>query len=306
MSYVTLPFRIRPSRARLGVLGGILAAVSVPIVFADLSVWPQVLAVLSEPSFTAPFAGAVALTLCGLIYLSFLIGFALVILPGAPFLHVDVDERGVTYRRLWHVTRVSFRDVDGWGYVPRVLLPMSVDVPIVTFLYAVVGGKGGYDGHLVKDNRRYAMDINVLPFTPLFETRASFAQDFAMCLTAAVRGVRASRRPITIDVAPGIAELAFPLTARPVSAPQRRPAPRKPRPAVARAPGRFPTNDDKAAYWRGQAFQAMRASDDSAAEATASEFAYFYEQRAKRDRKQAKRERREARQRVPETDGQGR
>jgi hypothetical protein len=133
-------------------------------------------------------------------YVLFLVGFALVALPGAPLLHVDVDARGVTYRRLWHVTRVSFRDTDGWGYVERGLIPVSANVPASTRLYTVVAGQGGFDGHRVGDDRPYAVHINVLPFTPLLEGRESFAQDVAMGLTAAARGARQARRPIVIDV----------------------------------------------------------------------------------------------------------
>jgi hypothetical protein len=251
MSYITLPFRIRPSRARLSVLGGILAAVSVPIVFADLGAWPQVLAVLSAPAFTASFAGAVALALFGAIYLSFLIGFVLVAWPGAPLLHVDVDARGVTYRRLWHVTRVSFREADGFGYVERGLIPVSANVRASTRLYAVVAGSGGFDGHRLSDDRPYAMAINVLPFTPLLESRESFAQDVAMCLSAAVRGARQARRPIVIDVGPAVAALAC------ERAPQLVPTVRP-----VRAPGRRSSHD---APWRGQTVRAARMPDSDRA-----------------------------------------
>jgi hypothetical protein len=224
MSYVTLPFRIRPSRARLGLLGGALAAVSVPIAFSDWTAWQQVLAALGEPSFSASFVAAVALCLFAAVYILFLVGFALIFLPGAPLLHVHVDERGVTYRRLWHVTRVSFRETGGWGYVERGLIPVSAQVRASTRLYTVVGGRGDFDGHLVSDDRRYAMDINVLPFTPLFESRESFAQDFAMCLTAAGRQARDVRRAGSIDVGPGIAEVAIPLKLPAAYAPRRAPA----------------------------------------------------------------------------------
>jgi hypothetical protein len=291
MSYVTLPIRIRPSRVRLTALGGVLAAMAVPMYYAAAEQWPQVAAVLAEPSLTWPFAGAVTVSLFATSYVLFLIGFALVVLPGAPMLHVDVDERGVTYRRLWYVTRVSFRDTDGWGYVERAIIPVSAEVPAGTRLYTVVAGRGGFDGHRVRDNQRYAMDINVLPFTPLFQARESFAQDFALCLSAAGRGARQSRRPIVIDVAPWIAELSFPLVRRPVRAPRQQ-RPGKAKAATVRASGRFSSHADKAAYWRSEAFQAMRARDDSPAEARASNLAYFHGQFAKRERKQAARERR--------------
>lgn len=220
MSTVTLPIRIRPSRVRLGVFGGVFAVLAVPISAAVAEQGAQVAAVLAEPSLTLPFAGAATLSLFLASYVLALIGFALVALPGAPLLHVDVDARGVTYRRLWHVARVSFRDTEGWGYVERGLIPVSANVPASTRLYTVVAGGDGLNGHRVRDDQHYAMDINVLPFTPLFEGRESFAQDFAMCLTAAARGARASRRPVVIDVAPWIAELSLPLAPRPVRAPR--------------------------------------------------------------------------------------
>lgn len=221
MSTVTLPIRIRPSRVRLAVLGGVLAAMAVPMSYAAAEQWPLVVAALAEPSLTWPFAGAVAVCLFAASYVLSLVGFALIVLPGAPLLHVDVDERGVTYRRLWHVGRVSFRDADGWGYVERGLIPVSANVPASTRLYTVVAGGDGLNGHRVRDDRHYAMDINVLPFTPLFEGRESFAQDFAMCLTAAARRSRQSR-PVVIDVAPWIAALSLPLVRPPVRAPRPR------------------------------------------------------------------------------------
>ena len=257
MSYVTLPFRIRPSRVRLTALGGVLAALTVPVSLGAAEQWPQVAAVLAEPSLTWTFAGAVTVSLFAASYVLFLIGFALVVLPGAPLLHVDVGEHGVTYRRLWHVTRVSFRDADGWGYVERGLIPVSAEVPAGTRLYTVVAGRGGVDGHRLRDDRRFAMDINVLPFTPLFQARESFAQDFAMCLSAAARGARQSRRPIVINVAPWIAELSLPQVRRPVRAPQSPPTAKA---APARAAGRSPTHE--ATHWKGRALQAMRARED--------------------------------------------
>jgi hypothetical protein len=171
-------------------------------------------------------------------YILFLVGFALVALPGAPLLHVDVDARGVTYRRLWHVTRVSFRETDGWGYVERGLIPVSANVPASTRLYTVVAGQGGFDGHRVDDDRPYGVHINVLPFTPLLEGRESFAQDVAMGLTAAARGARQARRPIVIDVGPALAPLAFGIAPR-----------RTAKAALVWVPG----------AWRGQAVQAARA-----------------------------------------------
>lgn len=237
MSYVTLPFRIRPSRVRLLAVGSVLAAMAVPIAFAVAEQGPQVAAVLVAPSPTWAFAGAVTVSLFVASYILFLVGFALVALPGAPLLHVDVDARGVTYRRLWHATRVSFRDADGWGYVERGLIPISANVPASTRLYTVVVGDDGVDGHRLSDDRPYAMAINVLPFTPLLEGRESFAQDFAMCLSAAVRGARQSRRPIVIDVGPALAPLVFGIAP---------PAAKKVEPA------RMPV------IWRGQAVQATR------------------------------------------------
>jgi hypothetical protein len=258
MSYVTLPFRIRPSRVRLATLGGVLAALAVPMLGAGIEQGPLIAATLAEPSFTWPFAGAVAV--CGLVgsYVLSLVGFVLVAWPGAPFLYVDVDEGGVTYRRLWHVARVSFRDTDGWGYVERVLVPVSADVPAGPRLYTVVAGRGGYDGHLVRDDRPFAMHINVLPFTPLFESRASFAEDFALCLTAALRGARQARRPVTINVAPWIAELSLGLGRRFVRA-ARAPQPRKAAPA--RLSGRVGAHDDTARADRARRAAPLRASD---------------------------------------------
>lgn len=238
MTYVTLPFRIRPSRVRLLAVGGVLAAMAVPIAFAVAEQGPQVAAVLAAPSLTWTFAGAVTVCLFVASYVLFLVGFALVALPGAPLLHVDVDARGVTYRRLWHVTRVSFRNTDGWGYVERGLIPVSANVPASTRLYTVVAGQGGFDGHRVGDDRPYAVHINVLPFTPLLEARESFAQDVAMGLTAAARGARQARRPIVIDVGPALAPLAFGIA---------------PRQTAKAAPAWVP------GPWRGQAVQAVRA-----------------------------------------------
>jgi hypothetical protein len=48
MTYVTLPFRIRPSRVRLAAVGGVLAAMAVPIAFAVAEQGPQVAAVLAR------------------------------------------------------------------------------------------------------------------------------------------------------------------------------------------------------------------------------------------------------------------
>jgi hypothetical protein len=87
----------------------------------------------------------------------------------------------------------------------------------------------------------------VLPFTPLLEGRESFAQDVAMCLSAAVRGARQSRRPIVIDVGPALAALAF------ERAPQLVPTVR-----AVRVPGRRSSHE---APWRGQAVPVARVQD---------------------------------------------
>ncbi len=257
MSTVTLPFRIRPSRVRLATLGGVLAAMAVPMVAAGVEQGPLIAATLAEPSFTLTFAGAVAV--CALVagYVLSLAGFVLIALPGAPFLHVDVDEGGVTYRRLWHTARVSFRETDGWGYVKRALVPLSAEVPAGPCLYTVVAGRGGFDGHLVRDDRAFAMHINVLPFTPLLESRASFAEDFALCLTAALRGARQARRPVAINVAPWIAELSLKLGRRFVREP-RAPQPRKAAPV---RPGRVSGYEDAARADRARRTQPLRALD---------------------------------------------
>lgn len=287
--HVALPLRIRPNRARLMMRIGALCFTTAPAMWLIWERRDELTGMLLELSFDGKFLVALAIagfvTACAIAFLA----FALEALPWAPFRHIDVDADGVTMRHWLFKRRILHRDIDGWGISERELRNKSAEWPTVRWrVYSAVAGRGIGGGQRVRAERPFAMTVSASAYTPLASNKEHFAGLLAAFLSDchAVRGRRA-----TVDAPEPLASQIFPLN---------RMAPRTPRPSRpkrqrSRMPGRFPTNEDMAAYWSGQAFQAMRAADDHPASDDAAARAWTYEQLARRDRKRLAREKREAR-----------
>ncbi len=299
MSALSLPIRIRPNRARLLLYAGVLSAVEIALLSFFLDGWAEIALVLSAPTATPAFAAAMVVCVMVVGYCLLVAALAAASLPGAPFFYIEIDERCVTHRRLWDVRRRLLRDVDGWTFLIRRRMVVRHAVRFELRDYVVVTRPQGLNPRRV-DAPGLFSEFHTAFFTPLFGDKADFARAFADLLGAAVEAARASRRPIVLDIPASLAAQAFELNPRtPASAPAReaktkRPSAQEP----ARSPGRFPTNEDKAAYWRGQSIQAAKADDDSPYADHIDEQAYLYEQLAKRDRKRIAREKRERRSRT--------
>ena len=298
MSMLFLPIRIRPNRVRLLTYNCVLSAIGIPALFLLLDHWHQVEPLLASPQATMEFASAVLACVFVAVFLLLIAAFALAALPGAPFLYVDIDERCVTHRRLWSVQRKVLRDVDGWTTQERRRSVVRHGVRFYLFSHFVVAKPQGLDPRRVRKAVGQLLEFDTDFFTPLFADKIHFTETFAACLSDAVEAVRQSRRPVLLELPHQIAAQAFELVARAepaATAEHATTAQPKAKQRPARSPGRFPTNEDKANYWRNEATQAARASDDSPEEARASERAYLYGELAKRDRKRIARERRASR-----------
>lgn len=292
---LALPLRIRPNRARLVFYFCTLNAIAIPALLLFLDHWHQVAPVLASPRVTMEFASAVLVCVLLVAYWLMIAAFAIAALPGAPFYHIDIDESCVTFRSWWSVQRKNLRDVDGWTFQERRKTVVRDFVRFQLVTHFVMAWPQGRDPRRVRNAGVQLLEFDTDFFTPLFADKGYFTQTFAECLSAAVEAVRQSRRPVVLELPPQLAAQAFELAARaqPASTPKRETtAPPKPKQRPARLPGRFPTNEDKADYWRNEAIQAARASDDCPEVAGASERAYLYSQLAKRDRKRIAREKR--------------
>lgn len=293
MPSVTLPIRIRPNRVRVLLWTLAWGAVSIPATSFCLQPNSPIAALLMTPQLTLSFAGAVLVAGCTALWLLLTAGCALAALPRAPFFHIQVDEQTVTERFFWQVRRRALRDVDSWGTRERTRLLARQYMPVLLRYYSVVALPQGRDPQRAQRQPRELLEIETGFFSAPFAGKAMFAQDLADCLTAAVTGIKQSRRPVSIDISAGVFAQTFELRTR-------RPKPftpksdSQPRAEPARLPGRFPTNQDSEDYWRSQAIQSAKASDDNPYTQYASERAEFYRQMAKRDRKRLARKKKSA------------
>lgn len=289
MPPVTLPIRIRPNRVRVLLWTLAWGAVSISATSFCLQPGSPIPALLMSPQLTLSFAGAVLVAGCTAVWLLLTAGCALAALPRAPFFYIQVDEQAVTERFFWRVRRRALRDVDSWGTRERPRLLARQYVPVLLYHYSVVPLPQGRDPQRAHRQPRTLLEIETGFFHPPFAGKAMFAQELADCLTAAVTGAKQSRRPVSIDISPGVFAQTFQLrTHRPKPYTPKNKS--QPRAEPARLPGRFPTNQHREEYWRSQAIQSAKASDDNPYTQHASERAEFYRQMAKRDRKRLARE----------------
>lgn len=296
MPSVTLPIRIRPNRVRVLLWALAWGAVSIPATLFCLRPGSPVAALLMTPQLTLEFAGAVLLVGLTASWLLLTAGCVLAALPRAPLFHIELDEHTVTERFFWQVRQRALRDVDSWGTRERMEIVARRYVQIPLYFYSVVPLPQGRDPQRARRQPRHLLEIRAEFFLPPFVGKAMFTQDLADCLTAAVTGTKQSRRPVSIDISAGVFAQTFelrpgrskPFTPRTES----QPGP-KTYSEPARLPGRFPTNQHREEYWRSQAIQSAKASDDNPYTHYASERAEYYRQMAKRDRKRIAREKRQ-------------
>lgn len=286
--HVSLPFRIRPSRTRLLMRICVLCFSTMPIMWLLWDHRHELLGMLGEPSWDGRYIVALGFAAYVVSCAVALLAFCLEALPGAPFRHIDVDTNGVT-TRYWFVTRrILHRDMDGWGVMEQALQTRNAEWPKIRWhLYSVVAGHGVNGGQRVHPQRNFPVTVDATVYSPLFTDRQQFASLLAGFLSDCknLRGKRA-----VADVPEPLAAQTF---ARSAVTP-RAPKPSRPKKPHARMPGRFPTNEDMAAYWSGQAIQSMRAADDLPAFDRAATRADLHAQLARRDRKRRAREKREA------------
>ncbi len=302
MPSVTLPIRIRPNRIRMLFWALAWGAVSVPAAWFFFHQDSPIATLLLSPRLTWEFAAAVFAVGIIVFWVLQMAACTLASFPGAPFLHIELDEHAVTERIFWRVKRRVLRDVDSWGKRERIKIHARRYVPIPLYFYSVVPLPQGRDPERAHRQARQLLEIDTYFFSLPFADGANFAQELADCLTAAVTGARQSRRPVSIDISAGLSAQTFELRPRkPMSFSSRTESypGSKPGSKPARLPGRFPTNQNLQEYWLSQAVQSGKASDDNPYTQDAMERAELYRQLAKRDRKRIARENRQKRLQAP-------
>lgn len=281
--------------------------VSSPIMLALWGERDMLVASLRGMSFDATFFLAAAIAGYLVFSTLMLLVFLLEALPGAPLRHIEIDADGVTSRRWFFVRRVLHRDIDGWSVAEHELRTTNAHWPqIIWHAYSVVAGNGVAGLRRVNPEQRYSMSVRALAYTPLGAGHGNFADLLSMFLSDCRR---ARGRNAFVDAPEPLGSQVFSLAPRRADAHMGKAkasqqkaraqshasAPAQHQASRGRMPGRFPTNEDKAAYWSSQATQALRADDNHPAFEHLAQNAYLYEQLARRDRKRLARERREAR-----------